>query len=285
MKSWSLPFAVGLVAGLQVGCSNSESQAHRSAGATSDEHVVLAVSAGVNDEKVQAAETEQKEVKGDGSLQDIVSEKTQVQSPIQSPTQSPTQSPFQSPTQSPLEIPGVTIKAISYTGSGCPADSVALNIAPDAKAFTLLFDSFYIEAEPSTKSNTSIASTFCDVALTLLAPAGWQVALLSVDYRGFADLAEGDTAVILSSMRFTGSSTTTAFTSRIDGALSDNFQTRDEILLKTAQWSDCNGVEKVLNVGISATVRATTDMVASVSLDSADGELSYKSGLVWRRCY
>ena len=43
----------------------------------------------------------------------------------------------------------VRVRSISYAGSGCPAGTVAQNIAPDRLAFTLLFDSYLAEAGPS----------------------------------------------------------------------------------------------------------------------------------------
>ena len=39
----------------------------------------------------------------------------------------------------------VTVRSITYAGSGCPAGSVAQNIAPDFKAMTLLFDNFIVD--------------------------------------------------------------------------------------------------------------------------------------------
>src|SRR5256885_1642899 len=71
----------------------------------------------------------------------------------------------------------VTIKSISYQGLGCDQGSVAADLSEDAKAFTLLFDSFTVESsvdEPRAQKS-------CALDLVLKVPAGWAYSLFSLD--------------------------------------------------------------------------------------------------------
>jgi hypothetical protein len=250
---------------------------------------VIAATAGVHDDDVKAAEAAAAPDKKSDAPKPAT-ETTGKSRPHQSPGQSPGQSPHQSPHQSSADtddddvISGVTIKSITYAGTACPDGTVASNIAPDAKAFTLLFDSWFLGAGPAVPGAPVTTHLSCQIGITMQAPAGWQVSLLTVDYRGFADLAAGDEARIKSLFRFAGSSVQDSFTAIVQGPYADNFQARSETLLKTATWSSCDGEEKTLHLDVASTITATTDAGASLSLDAVDGELIYKTGLVWRRC-
>jgi len=277
---------IGFLSTLTLACSDYEDRSQRRQNTEEKSSAVLSISAGIHINEVKSINKGANDPDDTGKVK-ATSETLPVQSQDQSPYQSPSQSPYQSPTQSPpasTDIAGVTIKNLSYIGSGCPEGTVASNLSPDAKAFTLLFDSFFIEAGPATKGVPATATSSCKLNLTLLAPSGWQVAILSVDYRGFADLAAGDSAVISERISLLGSPSHSVFSSKVDGPHSDNFQTRSEVLLKSAQWSRCEGIEKTLQIEFSAEIKSTTDAPASLSLDTVDGELSYKSGIVWRRC-
>ena len=49
----------------------------------------------------------------------------------------------------------VYIRGINFAGSGCPAGSVSTNVAPDAKAFTLLFDQYIAEGGPGVPASST----------------------------------------------------------------------------------------------------------------------------------
>ena len=85
----------------------------------------------------------------------------------------------------------VTIRNITYGGTGCPSNTVAASVSPDAKAFTLFFDQFVAQGGPGTTARDSYK--VCNLSIDLRFPAGWTYSLVGVDYRGFAQLDPGVT--------------------------------------------------------------------------------------------
>ncbi len=194
------------------------------------------------------------------------------------PEQSPTQSPFQG------DLPGLTITAVTPSGDGCADDTVAVNISDDAKAFTVLFADFIAEltadAEP-TKAGLARDARRCRLALTLDVPQGYRLAVMSMDFRGFVDLESGANAKLTSRVTMDAQSST-SFVHEFRGPTSDDVAVRNELAIKT--WSRCGG-EATLAIDVEAAVTATGGATALLALDSADGEMTQKYGLAWRRCH
>lgn len=197
------------------------------------------------------------------------------------PHQSPNQAPNQSPTQAPAEAPPLTISAIRYSGSACPHASVAANISPDRKAFTLLFDSFAIDVPELIKGQTRQAD--CELEIDLLSVKGWQLTLLTVDERGYAALNEGDVATLTTDFSFFAKGPSAHFQTRLEGAMDDTFQRRAEARLLTSPWSGCERT-KTLYVKLGAKLKAATNLPAYLAVDAVDGELHHEAGLAFRRC-
>jgi len=74
----------------------------------------------------------------------------------------------------------VSIRQITFGGTGCPQGTVAANISADAKTMTLFFDQFVAEVGP----HTSISDAYkaCNLSIDLNVPRGWSFALMGVDY-------------------------------------------------------------------------------------------------------
>jgi hypothetical protein len=196
------------------------------------------------------------------------------------PAQSPTQSPTQSPVQTPVESPALTISAIRHAGTMCPDASVAANVSPDRKAFTLLFDSFQLEAPGGLKGATTGG---CTLEIDLLSEKGWQLTLLTVDERGYATLNDGDAATLTTDFSFAAAGPKARFTTTLQGALDDNFQRRATANLVTAPWSGC-AATKTLRLDLGVAVKTAGDLSAYLAVDSVDGELHHQAGLAFRRC-
>lgn len=200
-------------------------------------------------------------------------------SPTQPSTQTPTQTPHQSPHQSP-SAPDLTLRAMTTSGLGCPAGSVATNVSPDAKAFTLLFDAFTLNFDPD--NGLSATSLACKVQLDLTTPPGWQVTVLTIDWRGFADLSAGASVRLDTTFTFSGK-TPTRFSSTLASPLSGDYQIRAEATLTTATWSNCDA-HKILTVDLGTNLLPHGSDAAILSVDTVDGELHHVAGLAWRRC-
>lgn len=118
------------------------------------------------------------------------------------PRQAPEIRVDNSAAQVPDPPPWVTIRSVSWAGSGCPAGTVADNLSPDFTAFTLLFDSYVAELGPGLP--LSLSRRNCQILIDLNFPQGWSYSVFDVDYRGFANVESGVSGVQQSVFYFQG---------------------------------------------------------------------------------
>lgn len=175
----------------------------------------------------------------------------------------------------------VKINGISYAGSGCPAGSVSQLLSEDAKAFTLLFDSYVAEAGPGMP--LSLGRKNCQIAVDLRFPQGWSYSIFTVDYRGYARLDPGTSGQQISSYYFSGQTKTGNLRTNFYGPVDRDYQIRDTLGLESVVWSPC-GANRALNMNTQVRVTASGRQRALLTIDSIDGELKHIYGIQWRRC-
>jgi Domain of unknown function (DUF4360) len=179
---------------------------------------------------------------------------------------------------------GVTIRGLSWAGSGCPAGTVAWNVAPDAMAFTLLFDSYVAEMGPGVPLGNSRRN--CQILVDLDFPQGWSYSVATVDYRGFSNLESGVTGVQQSNYYFQGELLTGRLQTPLQGPRIGDFQIRDVLGLEALIWSPC-GAQRALNINSSVRVEnhsGNPNARGVLTTDSIDGKVALIYGLQWRRC-
>jgi hypothetical protein len=176
----------------------------------------------------------------------------------------------------------VTINNIVYGGTGCVQGSVAGDISTDAKAFTLLFDSYLVEAGPGIPRGNS--RKFCQLTVNLQVPQGWSYTIFDVTYAGFANLDAGTSGTERSSYYFEGNpSGGVTLTSTLRGSYNRDYRIKDTLGISALVWSPC-GVNRALNIKSAINVTASGNQSALMTIDSIDGELKHIYGLSWRRC-
>jgi len=188
---------------------------------------------------------------------------------------------------SPLSAVGpsgheVQIIGISFAGSGCPAGSVAGQISGDQTTLTLLYDSFVAQSGSNTKATDKRKN--CQLNVKLKYPSGWQFSVFKATYRGFADLARGDTGTCKATYYFSGESRQMESTLTLKGPFSDNYVKEDKFGVESTIWSPC-GLEGMLN--INSEVRITpldTKNVALMTVDSTDLKFTQVHYLQWQTC-
>jgi len=103
----------------------------------------------------------------------------------------------------PLRPPeGVQIAGFVNGGSGCPVGSIKLTQSPDMSKFSLAFDS--LVAEAGRNVSTLNLRRNCQINVKIKYPSGWQFSVPLADYRGYARIPEGLTAVSRSTYYFSG---------------------------------------------------------------------------------
>ena len=174
----------------------------------------------------------------------------------------------------------VYVNNFTYAGSGCPSGTVASDISEDAQAFTLLFDRYIAEAGPGIARSENRKN--CNVLLNLHVPAGWSFTIMSVDYRGFAQLDSGTIGEEVSEYYFQGQRGP-AFSTSLRGPYNDDYVVSDDIPIQDMVWSQC-GVNRALNIKTQVRVNASYNRRALMTLDSIDGEFRQIYHMQWRRC-
>jgi hypothetical protein len=91
---------------------------------------------------------------------------------------------------------------ITYGGNGCPNGTMQAIFAPDNLSFTILFDQFVADTTTAAGGRTDVMS--CDAILPISIPAGQQMEITRVDYRGFANIPAGGKGMLLSTFNFAG---------------------------------------------------------------------------------
>ncbi len=175
----------------------------------------------------------------------------------------------------------VHIKSISYAGTGCPAGTVANVLSDDAKAFTLLFDSYVAEGGPGIP--LSAGRKNCQIAVDMKFPQGWSFTIFQVDYRGYANVDFGAVGTQKTSYYFAGQPKTASMQSNFRGPYTNDYRIRDSLGLAATVWSPC-GVNRALNLNTQVRVITSGRQQALMTLDSVDGQLTHQYGLQWQRC-
>ncbi|WP_413289022.1 DUF4360 domain-containing protein [Bdellovibrio sp. HCB337] len=192
--------------------------------------------------------------------------------------------------------PGVQIQQIQARGNGCPDGSYAATIAPDGQSFSLLFDQYIAESTPQ----MTLDRKTCQMRIDFAVPTGWQYAVISADYRGFASVEAGAVATHQALYSFDGSkppnerpgfqdgSSYSFKNQNFNGPFQDNYFIRNQIDPRIAPWSPCAARTQSLFVSTFLTARAVNwrlPAASIITLDTVDGQVqSQKYGLVWRKC-
>ena len=96
----------------------------------------------------------------------------------------------------------VQIVGLAFAGSGCPAGSVSGQLSSDLTTITLLYADFVAQA-----GNNISPSNYrknCQLNVKLKYPSGWQFSVFKADYRGYAQIPEGDTGTCKATYYFSG---------------------------------------------------------------------------------
>ncbi|WLW55370.1 DUF4360 domain-containing protein [Streptomyces sp. YU58] len=178
----------------------------------------------------------------------------------------------------------IVIKVATVNGSGCPAGTTAVAVSEDNTAFTVTYSDYLAQAGGS--SDPTASRRNCQLSLLVHVPQGFTYAIASADYRGYALLQPGASAVQRASYYFQGSSGTVYKNHNFTGALNDNWQATDETDWAQLVYAPC-GVQRNFNINTELRVNAGTQSSSKVSfmtMDSTDGDISTTYHMAWKEC-
>ncbi|GAA2115364.1 DUF4360 domain-containing protein [Streptomyces synnematoformans] len=186
------------------------------------------------------------------------------------------------PADGPAEQIKVDIQTIN--GSGCSAGTAAVAANADNTAFTVTY-SDYLAAAGAGASPLDFRKN-CQLSLVLDVPSGFTYAIQSVDYRGYAYLADGASGLEQASYYHMGSPETTTSSKGFEGPYDDNWQVTDSKEWAELVWAPC-GEQRNFNINTELRVyRGSSDHRATslMTMDSTDSAVSTEYHLAWKEC-
>jgi hypothetical protein len=178
----------------------------------------------------------------------------------------------------------ITIDVVTVNGSGCPKDTATVIPSDDNTAFSVFYDGHYMaQAGPGISATESRKN--CQLSLRVKVPGGFTYAIAQADYRGYAHLEQGASALEKSNFYFQGTSPTAQVTHPINGPLDDNWQATDQADLAAIVWHPC-GAKRNLNINTEVRVTAGTDKTKTsfITMDSTDGSINTVYHFAWKKC-
>ena len=168
----------------------------------------------------------------------------------------------------------ITISKIRYAGTGCPSDvldSAIVELAPDGKAFTVIYSSFVAEAGPGIPASSSRRN--CQLNLTVFVPGGFTFAIASVDYRGYYDLAGGGKGTQKAIYYFQGQAPQATTDKVFTGPGTSDWHVREDVAAAALVWQPC-GVDRSLNINNTIRVQTPSGTSSFIAQDSTDGQIN-----------
>jgi hypothetical protein len=186
--------------------------------------------------------------------------------------------------QAAFDLSKVKISEFKYSGTGCPAGSVASDISEDRQAMTLIFDQFSAETSGTTGARVEINKKSCHVNLKLETPVGWSFTLFYLDFRGFAALDAGATGFQQTEYRLGSGREVDLGKFRLTGPYSDNYARIENLGLSSLPWSSCSKRKQSLTIESTVGIRSEAGAAGYMTIDSLDGEITHSYGIAWKRC-
>ncbi|WP_242905698.1 DUF4360 domain-containing protein [Actinomadura terrae] len=178
----------------------------------------------------------------------------------------------------------ITIEVVTVNGSGCPAGTAAVAAAKDDSAFTVTYSKYLAQAGGNSQPTDFRKN--CQLSLGIHIPQGFTYAIASADYRGFASLASGASAIERANYYYQGMQQTTPISHSLKGKYSDSWQFTDRTPVAELVWKPC-GEDRLLNVNTELRVDKGTSApgdTSFISFDSADGSIKTIYHFEWKKC-
>jgi hypothetical protein len=179
----------------------------------------------------------------------------------------------------------IVIDVTTVNGSGCPMGTAAVAVSPDNTAFTVTYSDYL--AQVGVGAAPIDFRKNCQLNLIVHVPQGFTYAIAQADYRGFASLAAGATAVERANYYFQGSAHTAFVQHRFSGALRDDWHTTDITDIAALVFAPC-GELRNFNINTELRVNAGTSnphtTTSFITMDSTDGAVDTIYHFAWEQC-
>jgi hypothetical protein len=180
----------------------------------------------------------------------------------------------------------IVVDVTSVNGSGCPGGSADVDVSAGNTTLTVTYSDF----SPAWAGQGADPTDFrknCQISLHVRVPDGFTYALTQAEYRGFAHLARGATAVQSTSAYFMGMSETIQRSRTFEGPFSDYWAATHRVDHGDLAWHPCGG-DRNLNINTALRVSAGSaepSRASFITLGSPpNGSVRAVFHLAWRWC-
>lgn len=180
----------------------------------------------------------------------------------------------------------LTIKEITYNGTGCPKDTAEVAIDNVSHTFSVLFDQF-IASQPGPVTDRR---RNCALRINFHVPQGYQFSIADVRYKGFADLPRGVGGMQTATYEFPLFSPSWTSRTVLYGPYGPtvppdfgSYERTDIIPLATNVWSPC-GADYPLAIDTQTLLFGNAAPQATMTTDTIDGKVTQIWQWRWRTC-
>ncbi|GAA2515772.1 DUF4360 domain-containing protein [Pilimelia columellifera] len=183
----------------------------------------------------------------------------------------------------------VYIKDVAFGGTGCNRDNTTVSLSNDRKVMTMIHDEFEVKAGLVNNSNgttvwENLVRKNCAVTLQLAFPRGWQFAVVTAIFSGYADLARKADGTQTTTYKWAGESKNSVGSTKLTGPYADMYAFTDK--RPTLSYSEC-GATRALNYNAMVAVnsgRAPRDSSSLMTLDTQEVDVATEWSFQWRSC-
>ncbi|MEU0869717.1 DUF4360 domain-containing protein [Nocardia brasiliensis] len=178
----------------------------------------------------------------------------------------------------------IVIDVVTVNGTGCPKDTAAVAVSPDNTAFTVTYSAYTAQVGPEA-SPTDFRKN-CQLNLKVHVPQGFTYGIAQADYRGFASLQKGATALERARYYFQGNSPTDFVDHTFKGPFADDWQKTDTTEVGAIVYLPC-GETRNFNINTQLRVDAGTSdpkKTSFITMDSTDGAINTTYHFAWKVC-
>ncbi|MBP2472530.1 hypothetical protein JOF53_001402 [Crossiella equi] len=179
----------------------------------------------------------------------------------------------------------ITIDLLTVNGSGCPLGTAAVAVSEDNTAFTVTYSEYLAQVGVGAKP-TDLRKN-CQLNMRVNVPSGFTYAIAQADYRGYANLARGASAVERANYYFQGMSQTPYISHTYNGPYDDNWQSTDKVDIASLVYAPC-GEKRNFNINTELRVNAGTSNTQTttsfIAMDSTDGAINTTYHFAWQKC-
>jgi len=177
-----------------------------------------------------------------------------------------------------IAAPALKLGKPAYGGPGCPAGTASASVTGGGTQLTVKFSQYQVAAGGST--GKSFDRKACSLSIPVSVPAGYSVAVVSVDLSGYTNLPSGATASFRLE-EFLPGGKGPVFSSDIKGPKKGKFTASANAAATV--WSAC-GTSVTMRTNTSLMVKASGGKAASASIRTQDVSTAIVYRLKYRSC-